>query len=80
MNSKISTLIFIIVFSATSTGANFTVNITSDLIDLIPGDGVCEATLSTNDCTLRAAIMETNALSSSDSINLPEGVFALNRT
>ena len=78
MHTKILSLIFILFLPITGIAANFSVNTTDDLIDLNPGDGICEATLATNDCSLRAAIMETNALSSSDSINLPAGVFILN--
>lgn len=34
---------------------------TDDLVDVAPGDGVCEATPGAGDCTLRAAVMEANA-------------------
>jgi predicted outer membrane repeat protein len=37
------------------------VNTTSDGPDANPGDGVCEVTLGAGDCTVRAAIMESNA-------------------
>ncbi|MGD2113373.1 MAG: hypothetical protein PVI50_08305, partial [Gammaproteobacteria bacterium] len=58
-------------------GAGFTVNDVTDAVDFNPGDGVCEATLATGDCTLRAAIMETNALAGADTITLPAGTFTL---
>jgi CSLREA domain-containing protein len=41
--------------------ATFTANSTADLVDANPGDGVCGANPA-GDCTLRAAIMEANAL------------------
>ena len=42
-------------------GPTFVVNTTTDGVDANPGDGVCEVTPHAGDCTLRAAIMETNA-------------------
>lgn len=58
--------------------ATFTVNTTAvDLGDLNPGDGICAwATFPPPDqrCTLRAAIMEANALSGADTIVLPFSV------
>ncbi|MFL6277241.1 MAG: C25 family cysteine peptidase [Blastocatellia bacterium] len=51
--------------------AVFTVNSTGDQADLVPGDGVC---LTANgDCTLRAALEETNALAGADTINFNIG-------
>ena len=38
----------------------FNVNSTQDAVDLNPGDGICAT--ATGECTLRAAIQETNAL------------------
>jgi hypothetical protein len=37
-----------------------------DLPDADPGDGVCEATVGSADCTLRAAVEEANALGAAD--------------
>ena len=50
--------------------ADFTVNDLTDAVDFNPGDGICEVTLATGDCTLRAAIMEANALAGPDTITL----------
>ena len=53
----------------------FTVNFNGDLEDINVGDGICDATTSTGeDCTLRAAIQETNATPGADVINfnIPE--------
>jgi CSLREA domain-containing protein len=44
----------------TFAGANFTVNSAADSADAVPGDGAC--TTLAGQCTLRAAIQETNAL------------------
>lgn len=52
--------------------ANFVVNDLTDAVDLTPGDGICEVTLATGDCTLRAAIMETNALAGADTITFAQ--------
>ena len=57
--------------------AEFTVNSTVDDVDFILGDGVCAT--ATDQCTLRAAIQETNALNGADTINLPSGTYALTR-
>ena len=58
-------------------GATFTVNATADLVDAIPGDGVCAA--ATGACTLRAAVMEANAIPGVDAVSLPAGTFRLSR-
>jgi CSLREA domain-containing protein len=55
-----------------------TVNSTADEPDASPGDGVCASTPS-GVCTLRAAIMEANALAGADTITLPAGTYALSR-
>ena len=55
--------------------ATFTVNTTDDAVDAVPMDGVC-ATAS-GACTLRAAIMEANALPGADTIVVPAGTYAL---
>ena len=57
--------------------AEFDVNDTADEPDVNPGDGICEATAKLGDCTLRAAIMETNALGTADVINVPAGTYVL---
>jgi CSLREA domain-containing protein len=52
-------------------GAVFTVNTTADTVDATPGDGMCAD--SSGNCSLRAAIMEANALSGPDTIVLQSG-------
>ena len=56
-------------------GASFTVDATHDAVDASPGDGVCAD--AGGACTLRAAVMETNALPGADEISLPTGTYAL---
>lgn len=65
----------------TAEAATFHVTITSDLIDLSPGDGQCDVwpgpyTM----CSLRGAIMEANHLPGNDVIELPAGHYVLTRT
>ena len=53
----------------------FTVNTTSDTVDVNPGDGI--ALDASGDTSLRAAIMEANALPAPATIILPAGRYAL---
>lgn len=53
---------------------NLTVTTAADGDDAAPGDGVCEATSSVGDCTLRAAITESNQLNGLDVITIAPGV------
>ena len=70
-------LMGVVIWSApVRVNAPFTVNSTIDEIDAAPGDGVCVSTPSGN-CTLRAAIMEANALAGDDVISLPAGIYTL---
>jgi CSLREA domain-containing protein len=57
-------------------GATFTVDSTADAPDANPGDGKCAAALPPK-CTLRAAIMEANALAGTDTITVPSGTYPL---
>lgn len=61
----------------TSVAGTFAVNTTTDAIDINVGDGVCEATVAMGDCTVRAAIMETNFLPGAHIVNIPAGTFTL---
>jgi CSLREA domain-containing protein len=56
-------------------GAAFTVDSTTDAVDAAPGDGACAS--AAGECTLRAAIQETNALPGADAITLPAGTYTL---
>jgi len=53
--------------------ANFVVNTTADTIDISPGDGV--ALDGQGNTSLRAAIMEANALAGADTITLGPGIY-----
>src|SRR5262245_16464713 len=55
--------------------ANFVVNSFVDAPDAKPGDGLAVDALGRT--TLRAAVMEANALAGADQINLPSGTFTL---
>jgi CSLREA domain-containing protein len=55
----------------------FNVNSTLDEADANPGNGKCTSTPSKK-CTLRAAVMETNALGGTNVINVPAGMYFMN--
>lgn len=55
--------------------AAFWVDTTADTTDVNPGDEICAD--STGHCSLRAAIMESNALSGARTIVLPSGTYLL---
>ncbi len=61
--------------AAQSPRAIFEVNTIKDKVDINPGDGICEA--SNGKCSLRAAIMETNALGGVNTIELRAGIYTL---
>ena len=56
--------------------ATFTANLGTDLPDLLPGNGFCNVLpqAGPGPCTLRAAVIEANALGGPDRINLVAGV------
>lgn len=53
---------------------NLTVNTAADGDDAVPGDGVCEATAGVGNCTLRAAITESNREDGLDVITIGPGI------
>ncbi|MEW5986137.1 MAG: choice-of-anchor Q domain-containing protein, partial [Chloroflexota bacterium] len=53
----------------------FTVDSPADAVDANPGNGVCAT--ATGECTLRAAVQETNALPGADTIVVPAGTYRL---
>jgi hypothetical protein len=57
--------------------AIFPVNATTDAVDATPGDGVCDTAGAGLVCTLRAAVMEANALAGDDVIQLGVATYAL---
>ncbi len=69
------TMGFLQQLKAVSATSNFNVDSLTDAVDVNPGDGLCAT--AANECTLRAAIQESNALAGSDIINLPAGTYTL---
>ena len=61
--------------TATPTVAPFLVNDSVDTADAQPGDGLCASVA--GNCTLRAAVIETNALPGANEIQLPGGDYQL---
>jgi CSLREA domain-containing protein len=59
--------------------AGFAVNAVADAPDASPGDGICETASGNGTCTLRAAVMEANALTGPDVVTLPAGTYVLTR-
>lgn len=55
--------------------AIFNVDNSADTLDSSPGDGNCADAF--GNCTLRAAVMEANALAGAHTINLPAGTYTL---
>jgi len=58
--------------------ASFTVDVLTDSLDVAPGDGLCADAAAA--CSLRAAILEANALPGPDVVTLPAGNFELTIT
>jgi len=75
MSVTLRLMAFAFLASAPVAAAVFTVNDVSDAVDASPGNGVCAT--ATGTCTLRAAVMETNALIGTHTINLPAGLYTL---
>ena len=57
--------------------ATFTVNTTNDTVDISPGNGLAQD--ASGNTSLRAAIMEANALGGADTISLAAGTYTLSR-
>ena len=65
--------------AARAESLQFTVNFAQDLPDANPGDGIADADLDApgEQTSLRAAVMEANAVPGADSIVVPDGVWKL---
>ncbi len=74
----VSALIGALSASGTAWGATFTVNTTADTVDVLPGDG--QARDINGNTSLRAAVMEANALGSATTIHVPAGSYVLTIT
>ena len=64
--------------SASAQAATFTVNSPLDVVDAVPGNGICETAPGNGVCTLRGAIQETNILAGDEhTIILPPNTYLL---
>lgn len=70
------TLAAVGVVGASTNGSTYTVNSTKDEVDKTPGDNICSSTPS-NVCTLRAAVMESNAHTGMDTVSLGQATYKL---
>jgi CSLREA domain-containing protein len=61
--------------SSWASAATFNVNSYVDSVDVAPGNGICAD--SAGRCTMRAAILEANALPGPDTILVPPGVYSM---
>lgn len=73
--SAVTVVLLLLLEATLAPAADFVVDSTVDAIDAMPGDGICAA--DTGNCTIRAAIIETNQLAGYDTIHIPEGVYVL---
>ncbi len=76
-------VLMIVAFISSVQAATFTVNTTLDTLDVNEGNGICAD--ASGNCSLRAAISETNTLSlsggnSTHTITLPAGIYTLTIT
>jgi predicted outer membrane repeat protein len=62
-------------FAGAAAAAPFLVNVNYDATDAFPGNGICAD--AAGNCTLRASVMEANALPGWDDVTVPAGVFQL---
>src|SRR5687768_7403135 len=58
-----------------ASSADFVVTTTVDAVDAEPGDGVCAT--AAGECSLRAAVQESNTFAGEQSVELPTGTYAL---
>lgn len=77
---RLAAFIGLFVLAPTVSAAIFIVNNTNDVPDAIPGNGGCNpVNMVGQNCTLRAAIMEANALAGVDNIVVASGTYSLSR-
>lgn len=72
---KLTSLSYFLVLPLLLNAQNFTLNSTADAVDATPGDGLCDD--GGGNCTLRAAIQESNALGGAHTITIPAGTYLL---
>lgn len=66
-----------LMFVSAAAAETFRVDTAADLPDAVPGDGKCETETGNALCSLRAAILESNALAGPDTILVPPGLHLL---
>jgi CSLREA domain-containing protein len=64
---------FLTLAASSAKAVTFTVNTTNDTVDATAGNGICADSI--GNCSLRAAITESNALAGADIISLPAGTY-----
>lgn len=70
-----ASLALTIAISGNAFAATFSVNSTVDEVDADIADGICQT--AKNECTLRAAIQQSNALAGKDIVDIPAGTYAI---
>lgn len=80
MNTRLiqaTVLLTVLAWGQHSRAVTFNVDTTDDALDAAPGDGQCAT--SSHECSLRAAIQESNAVPGKDTIFLDAGTFTITR-
>jgi hypothetical protein len=62
MKTKSLILLLFTLLSSAASALTFNVTVLTDGVDSNPGDGICEVSVGSGQCSLRAAVMEANAL------------------
>lgn len=75
LKSLILTAFFLVFSNVAANAATFVVTTTADTLDATAGNGICAD--SGGNCSLRAAITESNALAGADIITLPAGTYTI---
>ena len=63
--------------AAVTSVVTFTVNVTTDSVDAVSGDGICAD--ASGNCSLRAAIMEADTIEAGSTITIPAGTYTITR-
>jgi CSLREA domain-containing protein len=72
---RIAATMLALALAVPARAATFVVDLTADVVDGNPGDGVCDA--GGQGCSLRAAIQEANHTPGTDTITVPAGIYTL---
>ena len=77
MGYRLGVTLLGVFLSVSAQAATFTVNSPLDVVDAVPGNGICETAPGNGVCTLRGAIQESNTLAGDDTIILPPNTYFL---